>query len=82
MKFIVAIVTAFMLSGCFYQTVSDNDIQGAIIICGGFDRVQSISSSFNGSELVTCVNRNTYFINAQNIETALKQHGVTGKESL
>lgn len=82
MKFIVAIVAAFMLSGCFYQTVNDNDIQGAIIICGGLDRVQSISSNFSGTEAVICVDRNEYFIDSKNIEIGMKKYGMIGKESL
>lgn len=43
-----------VLNGCFYQTVSQWDIERANIVCGGAVNVVEILSSFEGTERVTC----------------------------
>lgn len=56
MRFIIVIVAA-MLTGCGYQTVSQNDIQTAIKACGTLESIERIESWWVGSELVHCNNR-------------------------
>lgn len=51
-KFIV--LTCLVLNGCFYQTVSQWDIERAVKFCGKLENVVSILSSFEGTERATC----------------------------
>lgn len=63
MKILIGIIFAVVLSGC-YQTVNLRDIQDAVIICGGIDKITEIQSRFDGQEFVTCDNRLGYYIRA------------------
>lgn len=49
------ILVALSLSGCFYQTVNQYDIQRAITICGSLDKVVEISAHHTGIESVLCM---------------------------
>ena len=51
-KFIVLV--CLFLNGCFYQTVSQWDIERAIVTCKGLENVVGITSSFEGTERATC----------------------------
>lgn len=42
------------LNGCFYQTVTQWDIERAVVLCGKFENVVEITASFEGTERVTC----------------------------
>ena len=53
-KLLVTSVLALGLSGCFYQTVSVNDLKRAIIACGNMENVFEISVDFGGGERVFC----------------------------
>lgn len=56
MKLLAIILMAFSLSGCFYQTTNQYDLQDAIKICGTLENIASISSDFSSEESVTCMN--------------------------
>lgn len=51
-KFIILI--CLILNGCFYQTVSQWDIERAIAMCGKLENVAEIVASFEGTERTTC----------------------------
>lgn len=51
-KFII--LSCLFLNGCFYQTVSQWDIERAITYCGGLENVAEIMASFEGTERATC----------------------------
>lgn len=72
MKFLMPIIFAFMLSGCFYQSVNNRDIQDAAIICGGMDKVQSIRAAFTGDETVVCNNRQQITIDSDVLKNATR----------
>lgn len=55
-KYIVLI--CLILNGCFYQTVSQWDIERATTKCGGSENVVAIIADFTGSEYVTCKSDN------------------------
>lgn len=52
----LTLTSALTLSGCFYQTTNDWDIQNAMELCGDLSSVQEIESDFTGNEVVTCKN--------------------------
>lgn len=54
MKLIAIIMVAFSLSGCFYQSVNQYDLQAAIKVCGAMENIAHISAGFGGREVVTC----------------------------
>ena len=49
-------VMCLPLTGCFYQTVNQFDIQRASKACGGVEKIVEISSSFLGDEVALCKN--------------------------
>ena len=54
-KFIIAIIACVSLSGCFYQTVNQYDINRAIALCGSVANIHQIYSySLGGGEVATC----------------------------
>ena len=53
-KFIIAIIACVSLSGCFYQTVNQYDINRAIALCGSVANIHQIYSYYVGSEDATC----------------------------
>ena len=56
MKYLVFIPT-ILLSGCFYQSVDQFDIQRAIVYCGGVEKVVSIDSDALGVEHAKCIKK-------------------------
>jgi len=50
------------LSGCFYQTVNNNDIQTAIKVCGSLNNIVEISANFVGDERVMCTDRTDNYL--------------------
>jgi len=68
MKLLILIPVVF-LSGCFYQTVTGEEIKSANIICNKANSyVVEIVSRFDGVEEVVCSDMNTYFINHDSIK--------------
>jgi len=55
-KYLTMLATILSLTGCFYQTVSENDIREAERLCGGREFVEAISSSAGGEEVAICRN--------------------------
>ena len=53
-KFIIAIIACVSLSGCFYQTVNQYDINRAIALCGSVANIHQIDSYALGREDATC----------------------------
>ena len=53
-KFIIAIIACVSLSGCFYQTVNQYDINRAIALCGSVANIHQIYAYSLGSEDATC----------------------------
>lgn len=72
MKYIFALILAINLTGCMYQTVSNNDITSSILICGSVDNIYEISANFIGEESVRCTNRVSTMINSQSVANAHK----------
>ena len=53
-KFVIAIIACVSLSGCFYQTVNQYDINRAIALCGSVANIHQIGSYFLGRVDATC----------------------------
>ena len=53
-KFIIAIIACVSLSGCFYQTINQYDINRAIVLCGSVANIHQIVSYSLGSEDAAC----------------------------
>ena len=53
-KFIIAIIACVSLSGCFYQTVNQYDINRAITLCGSVANIHQIDSYYLGRVDATC----------------------------
>ena len=53
-KFIIAIIACVSLSGCFYQTVNQYDINRAIALCGSVANIHQIDSHYMGRVDATC----------------------------
>ena len=53
-KFIIAIIACVSLSGCFYQTVNQYDINRAIALCGSVANIHQIDSHSSGRVDATC----------------------------
>lgn len=53
-KFIIAIIACVSLSGCFYQTVNQYDINRAIALCGSVANIHQIYSYYLGRVDATC----------------------------
>ena len=49
-------VMCLPLTGCFYQTVNQFDIERASKACGGVEKVVDIRADFFGDERVLCKN--------------------------
>jgi len=62
MKTIAIILVAFSLSGCFYQSVNQYDLQAAIKACGAMENIAHISAGFGGRERVTCYDSKKIFL--------------------
>jgi len=55
-KYLAVLAAIMSLTGCFYQTVSENDIREAERLCGGREFVEAITSSAMGQEIAICRN--------------------------
>lgn len=53
-KFIIAIIACVSLSGCFYQTTNQYDINRAIALCGSVANIHQIYSYSLGGADATC----------------------------
>ena len=53
-KFIIAIIACVSLSGCFYQTVNQYDINRAIALCGSVANIHQIGAYHLGRVDTTC----------------------------
>jgi len=53
-KVVSVILVTLSLSGCFYQSVNQYDIQRAITICGSIEKVVAVYSHFTSDETVLC----------------------------
>lgn len=54
MKYALAVIVFFGLSGCVYQTANQADIRDASILCGSSKDVDEITVNFLGGESVQC----------------------------
>lgn len=55
---IALISLTVFLSGCFYQSANNTDIEKAINFCKGSENIVEISIHASGDEAVTCKNGN------------------------
>ena len=53
-KLAALVLVTLSLSGCFYQSVNQYDIQRAITICGSLEKIVEINSHHSGVETVLC----------------------------
>ena len=53
-KLALILASSLFLSGCFYQTVNQYDINRAIALCGSVANIQQIDSYSLGHEGATC----------------------------
>ena len=67
MKSLVFIM-CLSLTGCFYQTVNQFDIERASKACGGVEKVVDISADFFGDEFVLCKNGKKYNLRFVGVE--------------
>ena len=67
MKYL-SLLSALLLTGCFYQTVNQFDIQRASKVCGGVEKIVQISAAFNGQEKVLCLNAEQFFLKGVGVE--------------
>ena len=61
-RVILAVVMTVALSGCFYQTVNQYDIERAAKICGSIENIVDITSRMDGLESVICHNGEKYHL--------------------
>jgi hypothetical protein len=71
MKSVIVLILASCLSGC-YQSVHNEDIENAALICGGLDKVREINIFFTGIEGVICKNMDKTIINEDALKEAAK----------
>ena len=71
MKSVIVLILASCLSGC-YQSVHNEDIENAALICGGLDKVREINIHFSGAEGVICKNMDKIFIDENALKKATK----------
>lgn len=55
-RLILVVAMTVALSGCFYQTVNQYDIERAVKICGSIENIVDITSRMDGLESVICHN--------------------------
>ena len=67
MKSLVFIM-CLSLTGCFYQTVNQFDIQRASKVCGGVEKIVQISAAFDGQEKVLCLNAEQFLLKGVGVE--------------
>lgn len=54
MKYFIVTLISFILSGCFWQTANNIDLQKAVYFCDGIKNVQQVNIKFVGTESVVC----------------------------
>ena len=64
----LSVLPALLLTGCFYQTVNQFDIERASKACGGVEKVVEISSFYLGDEVVFCKNGKEYNLRMIGVE--------------
>ena len=65
MKYLLILILALSMSGCFYQSVNKSDIDSATKICQNVQaEVVEIRASCFGDETVVCSNRKKYPIDS------------------
>jgi len=67
MKYLI-LISCLSLTGCFYQTVDQFDIQRASKACGGVEKVVRISAAFDGQEKVLCINAEQFHLKGLSAE--------------
>ena len=65
---ILVFVMCLSLTGCFYQTVNQFDIQRASKVCGGVDKIVRITAEFDGYEKVLCLNAEQFSLKGVSAE--------------
>ena len=65
---ILVFVMCLSLTGCFYQTVNQFDIQRASKACGGVEKIVEISAAFDGQEKVLCMNAEQFILKGLSAE--------------
>ena len=58
----LVLVMCLSLTGCFYQTVNQFDIERASKVCGGVEKIVQISAAFDGREKVLCLNAEQFLL--------------------
>ena len=64
----LSVLPALLLTGCFYQTVNQFDIERASKACGGVEKVVEISAGYLGNEVVLCKNGKKYSLRMIGVE--------------
>ena len=49
------LIMCLSLTGCFYQSADQFDIQRAKNVCGGIEKIVEIEVYFSGREYVQCI---------------------------
>ena len=62
------LIMCLSLTGCFYQTVNQFDIQRASKVCGGVEKIVQISAAFDGQEKVLCLNAEQFLLKGVGVE--------------
>ena len=65
---ILVFVMCLSLTGCFYQTVNQFDIQRASMVCGGVEKIVRITAEFDGYEKVLCLNAEQFSLKGVSAE--------------
>lgn len=73
MKYLILILISVTLSGCFWQTANNIDLQKAVYFCGGIENVIGIQIQAVGSEYVECTDGNKTFLSEVKIVKEDKQ---------
>lgn len=61
-------VMCLSLTGCFYQSVNQFDIERASKACGGVEKIVEISSTFLGGEGALCKNGEKNYLHRVGVE--------------
>ena len=64
----LSVLPALLLTGCFYQTVNQFDIERASKACGGVEKIVEISSTFLGGESALCKNGKKNYLHKVGVE--------------
>ena len=67
MKYLI-LIGCLSLTGCFYQTVNQFDIQRASKACGGVEKIVHVAAAFDGQEKVLCLNAEQFILKGLSAE--------------